>query len=1190
MNDFKYINDKVTILTTASSINKAIKTLTENKTKKSGTNDSDCSANEIELLKCLCKSDNPQTTQIAVQAFLQLVRSGCLDLGQVLAILITALTGSSSAHFIAFSNGIFELLLLDLRRRCATLGEEKYVSHFDIRTPQHPLILLLDNREVANMLYFGTKIKEICQHHDQLVRKNSIEFLRPVLLYIFCVEISFPESLKIWRGLLRYAINDDAALQLIYEILLWNKTSTKEKVVFTNNLLLEAIDVIPNDKKFNSFRGDLCLYLACVSKELIDFNFDPSENFLQILSILHTLKDDKHVDYSVLLMILADLLQSLSPAYILCLMRVIRFLLDHGCNRLSQLMLMDGAVQLLGQQSFIDSYLGHCDFFLQTVLNGTHKASSETIYSNSSKIYFHQDLAKYQQFKRWWLLVERGEVTIHSFFKCATINQKFLENNNLIGRAFFYVNDFSFENWNTIFEQILTISKLNEKNESNIRMPLLFMLANDTNPQKRLFLLQSLASMGAKDHVLGVLKALANDVDRATCLDLYLRLWKAEPRTYPFLYEILKDTSRRPKEDPWEATLARTYTVREICLIKPQQHGADLVNLFSEILGNPEDTNNEAAVALALDAIASLCESHVVNIVSTWKVLGFKFTHEKRPRIIRSLCKFFANVPSIQINSIEQEKLVNEIVLKLWNFVTDFDDRAVIVAALDALKCFPPESMNIFQIPEVFRQGIILPSDDDFTIDARQIPGDCWVRLVQYINHSAIEEAGDLVAHYITIEMQSYRGGIYLTPPGRPEPPNLRYLPNKSILAAVVHCLISRKIKQHSNSDGLFLYNLLRILAKKLPKPIPPLDWCFLHEYIHNCFEMKKCCLQIAIKQMPHSGTAKRLIENYMNEMIETDLAPEVVLVFFESLDIVTESVQTDIYKRFIHLGLQFLLECSENNELNGHDPFEKVTIYLKRIFSKSYQNEENFEYLCETIENMFSRFTVDSEPFRKYIEVFSLLPPKNVCSLLKPSTWNDKRNILKLEKVIQLQFSIHKYNKSVPDMHLIGLSDILKTVSTGNEKLQRFFLHSFLIFVTSLQNTKPLNDWIVELIGHIQTKLAEKQQESMEVVLFMTDVFMLAIIGLSGYSSLCARDMIINELDERLLLFPLSLITLFQQNLLRNIENKIYEFLQHLYNHPSVPESYTESFRNTFICCKEQPYFQQSKKWSKCISLRRMP
>lgn len=565
------------------------------------------------------------------------------------------------------------------------------------------------------------------------------------------------------------------------------------------------------------------------------------------------------------------------------------------------------------------------------------------------------------------------------------------------------------------------------------------------------------------------------------------------------------------------------------------------MNLFSEILSHPEDANNEAAVALAIDAIAVLCENHVVNIVSTWKVLGFKFSQEKRPRIIRSLCNFFSNVPSIKVNSIEQEKLVNEIITTLWHFVTDFDDREVIVAALEALKSFPPEMMNIFHVPDIFRQKIQLPDKDDERLEAREIPGECWIQLMQYVNHSAIEDAGDLVAHHIRTEIQAFRGGVYLTPEGRPEPTSLKYLPNKTILVTIIHHLINQSDKRDSND--LVLANLLRVVAKKYSKPIPPLNWCFLHDYFHRGEEMKKFCLQIALKQMPHSGTAKRIVENYLTEMIEGDMVATDVLIILESLDVVTEATNVDIFKRFVHLALQFLLERSEGGRFDGPDPFGRAVPFLKVAVQKTYQNDENYEYLCETLENLFSRFELDSKLFEDYIGVLALLPTRHLTSLLKPSTWMDKRNVRKLKKVIRLQFVIQSYENVSPEVHLLGLSDILKTVmrleSDVANEVQRYFGQSFVQYILKFGNQKVLTEWIVELIGYIQSDLAE-QSMVMKEIMFMLDIFMMVVIALSGYVCLAGESALFENLDKRLSLFPASLIMVFKHNLWREVENKV--------------------------------------------------
>ncbi|XP_055610061.1 focadhesin-like [Uranotaenia lowii] len=1194
MDDLKQIVSKQNSLATACALSKALQTIAEEaKQKSDGKTSFSPVTNQINLLKNLCKSENPHTSQLAVQALVQLVENGTADLGQALGILVTALAHSTAVQFIALANGMFDLLLLDLRRRCIALGTEKYVCQFDIKHPQHPLILLLlEKKDIVNVLFFAGKLHSVCNHHDQIIRDNSIEFLRPVILFQFN-NVNVPtETHKIWSTLVKTAQNNSKAENLIYEVFSWSKSTSLEQCLYTNSLLLEILDSLPVDNRFAGLRGDCCLYLAAITKDLINYNIDPQENFLKILSSLHALENFYEFDDAVLLMLMADILEILSPVYIREAMRIIRLLLKSAPHRLSLAMISDAVIQLLAQQTFVKSYLEDCDFILRHIAEINDENFAAQNKPVRSIVYFHNDLSKYKHLSLGWIAIEQGINSIDTFLNHIELNLRFADKISLVLRAMLHFKNLNFTDWKRVFEQLIRLAKCNEDASARIISPVLYFLANETNMHKKLLILQNLASLGAKDHVLGVLNALAKDIDRATCFDLFLRLWKAEPRTYPFLYDLLKDTKARSQDDPWETTLARTYTIREVCLIKPQQHGADLVNLFSEILSNAEDANNEAAIALALDSIASLCENHVVNIVSTWKVLGFKFTDEKRPRIIRGLCRFFANVPTIKVTSLEQEKLVNEIIIKLWQFVTDFDDGEVIIAALEALKAFPPEMMTIFQIPSIFRGDIKLPDPEDESLEAKQIPGECWVYLIKYVHYSALEAAGNLVIHHIANEMQTYRGGVFLTPEGRPEPSSLKYLPKKSILSSIVNFLISESKKlNRCEGNEQFLKNLLNIIAHKYPKPIPPLDWCFLLDYIHVCFEMRRPCLQISIKQMPVSGSAKRLVENYMVVLIDGVMEAEDVLVFYENLEIVTESASNDLYKRFIHLSLKYLIELAED----GDQSFALVTKYLKAAIVKSYENGENVEYLYETIDNMFSRFDLNSECFYQYLEVFSSLPEKYQQSMLKPSEWIDKKNLHKLKKTIRFSFFEPKDGNSQRASTFAGLGDILKTICHLGEEpeakaTQRYFFQTFMNFIPSLHKKSFLSsDWLLELIYCIQSTLSEQECRKKSEILFAVDVFMLAVISFSGWCCFVSPDAVIDHVDKRLFVFPTALASIFQQNLWRDVENKIYEFLYHLYNHSQIPLHYAECFRYALISCKEQSYFQQPKVWSKFVSMRKV-
>lgn len=48
------------------------------------------------------------------------------------------------------------------------------------------------------------------------------------------------------------------------------------------------------------------------------------------------------------------------------------------------------------------------------------------------------------------------------------------------------------------------------------------------------------------------------------CMDLYLRLWRVEPRTYPFLIKLLAQPCK-DSNNLLEYEIAKSHTIREIC-------------------------------------------------------------------------------------------------------------------------------------------------------------------------------------------------------------------------------------------------------------------------------------------------------------------------------------------------------------------------------------------------------------------------------------------------------------------------------------------------------------------------------------------------------------------------------------------------------------------------------------------------
>lgn len=63
----------------------------------------------------------------------------------------------------------------------------------------------------------------------------------------------------------------------------------------------------------------------------------------------------------------------------------------------------------------------------------------------------------------------------------------------------------------------------------------------------------------------------------------------------------------------------------------------------------------------------------------------------------------------------------------------------------------------------------------------------------------------------------------------------------------------------------------LRIFSHEYSRPLPPFTWNFLQELIHE-YEARSFCVAIASKQVILSGTARRLMENYITALTEMEI------------------------------------------------------------------------------------------------------------------------------------------------------------------------------------------------------------------------------------------------------------------------------------------------------------------------------
>lgn len=339
-----------------------------------------------------------------------------------------------------------------------------------------------------------------------------------------------------------------------------------------------------------------------------------------------------------------------------------------------------------------------------------------------------------------------------------------------------------------------------------------------------------------------------------------------------------------------------------------------------------------------------------------------------------SLCEFFGTVPLLKNPSKEYEALFEESLHRLWDFITDMDQAPYIVAALKALKNFDFADLMFKHMPALFRENIKIPNEFQKIITASAndplrtgpaltaadvvpyIPGECWIELLEKINQNAIDAAIELVTHLVDAEICQFRSGVYLLGDGRAEPSELVQLHARSPLRALVKHV---KIQSEFIDNPVVVTHALRCLAQKYARPLPPLNWFFLTEYINSgervadyslrC-EMKKYAMTIAANQIAHSGSAKSIISNYVQALDVAECDDDEIRMIFELLPTICDGIAPTILATFLSNTLSFLFGLSKSSKFEVNCSFEKAVESIAKIFNAKCLVAENVDIVIDEL------------------------------------------------------------------------------------------------------------------------------------------------------------------------------------------------------------------------------------------------
>lgn len=166
---------------------------------------------------------------------------------------------------------------------------------------------------------------------------------------------------------------------------------------------------------------------------------------------------------------------------------------------------------------------------------------------------------------------------------------------------------------------------------------------------------------------LNILKSLMisssgdNMIVRLTCMKQLTKLctMKYDYLVYPHLSNELISIQhlQLAENDRLEVLYMKAYCIYEIISYRPDYYAQELLATISSLLNQCGQKNDQGICAILLDTLGLLCESEVVDMMSTWNALWSQFKNEKRVLVLSSFCRFMS--VASKLKHLESENEVN---------------------------------------------------------------------------------------------------------------------------------------------------------------------------------------------------------------------------------------------------------------------------------------------------------------------------------------------------------------------------------------------------------------------------------------------------------------------------------------------------------------------------------------------------
>ncbi|KAG7204192.1 hypothetical protein KM043_002028 [Ampulex compressa] len=1185
MEEIQYkLNSKNPVLI-SHAISKLFDTIKEkaNRTKK----DNVSKIPEFQLLLSKCDDENSTLSISCSQALITLIENNLWDIPHALSVFTSSI--SCARNYAAFVAAMNQLFILHLKSYAAQ-DDQKSVCLFTLHTPQHPFITIL-NRDANNWRVVLDQMKYIINHPDPRIKDNYAEVLRPAFLYVICnptLRFSHICKQQVWQLLIKLNNTSDE----VYEALLWLPTHNADACIDTNCRIIELSEIY-----LLEHNKELCIamlpMLASLALQLLKYGYDPRSNFETMSNIIELCSNYAG---DIILTLMTEIIV-LCPAYYLhsamqvCLLVISKM----SCGDLSLNMLVSSILTWMAYPSVLSCNALATAKYILDIIHQKEKLPMRCVRITSklfsifthcdSNIRFYTELVCCMN-----SLTEEETILWLNNISIAPMDLK--EKCKLVLCGLFLYSD-NPDIVKQVCHVLIEIATEIKTFASSILSLILHKLTKSKDCYESKCLLLAIPELViAKENVPIIIHTLdillnSNQPLKYFAIQLYVKALEKDPRCYRFLSAALVQTLRT--DHSWYSQVACAKAMKRICEIRPE-HGEELVPLFSQILNRSVDINGASASALTLKSLSILCKAAVIGICSTWQVLAPKMKKEKRAVVLESLCELFGDVPHYPSQSSEEyDAVINDIITNLWTYAFCQEAR-VGQAALKALVSYRLELIPLKLLPSNIKCDLVLPkayikTPVDTTINPEDVlpyvPGSCWIQMLEKVNKDHLSLAGDILISYIKEEVCGFRSGIYVWPQGEPE--NFKYLSERSVIRAVGEYL-RRSTKSDSKQQWIIL-ECLRIFASKYPKPLPNINWNFLHETRKISDTANEYSLTIACRHAHISASAKCFVENHLLKYKSTSeldvlLQSRAYLVLYASLEELCQAIQPHNLKPFLEITLNYVIEKMTVDKEASKIVFADImSSYAKTLKNESIHDTNN-TLLSTILENLLDKIDLTCERFESYFNAALALSTKHVERMTSPSVWWEVTTT-KLKNAIAVRCKlVLQTNEETP---LVWMNEFIHTALPYGTEM--YLLESVQRVQSKMRFKKSAVTWTLDFIARLQNAVAGSAEESINKINFYCDILFVTIISLSGVDcTLTRRDLIISSPEIRAKFFPQAVAILADRRYWSDIIPQLMEGFNYMRTNIALVH-YKLVFHTALVSLRHKPYYKEA--WTKYVSVK---